>query len=390
MIPDPKYSLSKALMPDGVTERFVIVGDDDRVHISSSWLLFMADTGRSPNTIRNYGARLAWYLSWTALTTDWRAVTLSHLALWRRAVEISPVRKTNGQSSMRTAKTVGLWMVPLRSFYEWADAEGLLATDVASRMTQMKYFAPGTAAGGEHGRRRRVLTEVLRPAGTSVEAPPEWIDDADARQRLETLTLPTRDRFLIDLMYRTGIRAGEALSLFTADLHFGGGSRALGCRHVDPHFHVRVDNAVENTARAKGQPRLLFVDEDLVEGYIDYLLERGRFLGSNDKSAHVFVNMYSHDESRGRAMTYSGVKKLIARCAKRINFDLTGPHMLRHTLATRLVRGIDCEAQDLDVVQAILGHASIDSTRIYTHDLESAKKAALNSLAVRTVTLAHE
>lgn len=204
------------------------------------------------------------------------------------------------------------------------------------------------------------------------------------------MTLPARDRFLIDLMYRTGIRAGEALSLFTADLHFGGGSRALDCKHVDRHFHVRVDNAVENKARAKGRARLLFVDEDLVEGYIDYLLERGRILGNNDSSAHVFVNIYSHDESRGRAMTYSGVKKLIARCAKRIDFDLTGPHMLRHTLATRLVRGIDCEAQDLDVVQAVLGHANIDSTRIYTHDLETAKKTALGSLAVRTVTLARE
>lgn len=123
MIADPKYSLSKALMPDGVTEQFVIA-DDDRVHISLSWLLTMAHTGRSPNTIRNYGARLAWCLSWTALTADWRAVTLSHLALWRRAVESCPVRKTNGLSSMRTAKTVGLWMTPLRSFYEWADAEG--------------------------------------------------------------------------------------------------------------------------------------------------------------------------------------------------------------------------------------------------------------------------
>ena len=104
--------------------------------------------------------------------------------------------------------------------------------------------------------------------------PPRWIADDAARARLAALALPLRDRFLVDLLCTTGIRVGEALSLFIADLHFGGGSRQLGCGLRDPHFHVRVDNPVENQARAKGGPRTLFVHRDLVESYVDYALER--------------------------------------------------------------------------------------------------------------------
>jgi integrase/recombinase XerD len=76
---------------------------------------------------------------------DWRKATLSHLALWRRTVAASPVSKTNGLSGFRSESTMGLWMVVVRSFYEWADAHSLLVTDVVSRMTDLKYFAPGTA-----------------------------------------------------------------------------------------------------------------------------------------------------------------------------------------------------------------------------------------------------
>ena len=51
---------------------------------ATAWLQFLTDVGRSPNTVRDYGRRVAWYLSWCALTMDWRKATLSHLALWRR------------------------------------------------------------------------------------------------------------------------------------------------------------------------------------------------------------------------------------------------------------------------------------------------------------------
>jgi hypothetical protein len=63
------------------------------------------------------------------------------------------------------------------SLYEWAEAHSLLATDVVSRMTELKYFAPGTAGRGDHGAMRRVLVDELRSKHVVAPAP-RWISDA--------------------------------------------------------------------------------------------------------------------------------------------------------------------------------------------------------------------
>jgi site-specific recombinase XerD len=375
-------------MPDG-KRVYVIVDENDTLHVASRWLKTLHDVGRSTNTLRSYAIKVAYYLSWIVQTDDWRNVSVSHLAMWRNVVASTPVAKTNGETALRQPGTVDLWLIALRSFYEWADAHGLLVSDIASRMTELKYYAPGTPGGGENGAYKRVLVPELRSgAGDARDGlEPEWISDASARASLEALSLNARDRFLIDLLYLTGIRAGEALSLFVRDMHFGGGSYKLGCATVEPHFHIRRANPVENDARVKSKGRLLYVNERLVDGYIDYLIEREAILGSDDACPHTLVNLYTTGAHQGAAMTYSGLRDVVLRCGERIGYPLTGPHMLRHTFATRLVRGIDCEPQPIDVVQDLLGHESLSSTRIYTHDREAAKKAALASLHARSVSL---
>jgi len=241
----------------------VVVGSYEVLHHEASqWLDFLTAVGRSPNTVRESGRRVAWFLTWCSGVVDWRSITLSHLVMWRRTLTADP-------EGSRGAGSVGICMVAVRSFYEWCDGHGLLGTEVVSKMTHVKYFAPGPRGGGEHGAHRRVLVDALR-AGRTGLSPPRWIADDAARARLAALKLPLRDRFMVDLLSTTGIRVGEALSLFTADLHFGGGDRQLGCALRDPHFHVRTDNPVEKNARAKGGPRTLFVHRHLVESYVDY------------------------------------------------------------------------------------------------------------------------
>jgi integrase/recombinase XerD len=379
------YQLESALVAGEQRPRSVIVGPDGTLHrTATAWLYFLQDT-RSPNTVQSYGRKVAWYLSWTAQTADWRSVGVSHLAMWRHTVEHTPVLLPAGKTATRKAKTVRLWMTAVRSFYEYAEAHGALLSDVATRMTEVKYFSPGSPGGGEYGATRRVLISELKPS-TDGETDIEWIDDPDARAALECLELNARDRFIVDLLYGTGVRAGEALSLFRADMHLGGG-KGLGCHMLDPHFHVRTDNPVENGERAKGTERTLPAMPQLIESYTDYLLARQKHLGDNDRSPHLLINLWTPGPRRGEAMTYKGMLKMIKRCGDRIGFPLSGPHLLRHTLATRLVRGIDCEPQPLDVVQSLLGHRSITSTRAYTHDLEAAKKTALSSLRPRALEL---
>lgn len=180
-------------------------------------------------------------------------------------------------------------MGAVRSFYRWADASGVVDTGLAGKMTELKYFAPGTPAGGESGRYREVLIQELRPRGPGTDESFEWIEDAAARQRLVDLDLNSRDRFLIDLFYYLGVRSGEALSLFKEDPHFGGGGPDLNCKVLHSHLHIRMDNPTENGARSKGAERTLFVHADLTDRYVDYVIEKDAVLGERDESRHVFV-----------------------------------------------------------------------------------------------------
>lgn len=86
-------------------------------------------------------------------------------------------------------------------------------------------------------------------------------------------------------------------------------------------------------------------------------------------------------------MKDSRVREIVRRCGRAIDFPLNGAHMLRHTFATRLARGLDGEPQPIHVIQALLGHRSMNSTQVYTHNMEAAKMHALMALESRRLDL---
>lgn len=231
-----------------------------------------------------------------------------------------------------------------------------------------------------------MLARELRSARPRRDGQLRWVSDATARQRILDEHLRPRDRFLVDLLYLTGIRIGEALTLRTADLHFGGAPESSDCPRMDPHFHVGENNSDDDGPSAKGR-RVLPASERLIDSYVDYVLERFRILGDEDPAKEVFVGLYATATPKGAPLGYGGARNVVVQLGREIGFAINGPHMLRHTLATRLIRGHESEKVADDVVQAILGHASIASTRVYTHDVESLMHAALADSPARSLTL---
>jgi integrase/recombinase XerD len=145
-----------------------------------------------------------------------------------------------------------------------------------------------------------------------------------------------RDLALIDLLFATGIRVGEASALDVRD------------------FFVR--EAAFRVQGKGGRDRLAFiVDEETVRVQRAHLEARESI--KTDSSA-LFIN------ASGRRLSTQGITNVIARLRKsaRIKRHVT-PHMLRHTVATLLLRN----GLDIRVVQEFLGHASIATTQRYTH-----------------------
>jgi integrase/recombinase XerD len=145
-----------------------------------------------------------------------------------------------------------------------------------------------------------------------------------------------RDLALIDLLFATGMRVGEVSSLDVRD------------------YSAR--EAVFRVQGKGGRERLAcVVDEQTVRIQRAHLEARSR-LGTNSQA--LFLNIAGARLST-QGMTY--VVKRLCREA-RIRRHVT-PHMLRHTVATLLLRN----GADIRVVQEFLGHASIATTQRYTH-----------------------
>ncbi len=98
-----------------------------------------------------------------------------------------------------------------------------------------------------------------------------------------------------------------------------------------------------------------------------------QILGDDD-SDMVFVNLYH--EPLGAPMTYRAAKGFFERLATECGFAVR-PHMFRHTAATNWVRA----GVDLDVVQRLLGHASLSSTAVYLHARDEDKRRAVEAVA---------
>jgi integrase/recombinase XerD len=168
-----------------------------------------------------------------------------------------------------------------------------------------------------------------------------------------------RNLALVDLLFATGMRVGEVSSLNLMDF--------------------AVAESVFKVSGKGGRDRLAFVvDEQTVRIQRDHIGARSR-LGSDCQA--LFLN------SSGERLSTQGIANIIAQFRKDAGIERhVTPHMLRHTVATLLLRN----GVDIRVVQEFLGHASIATTQRYTHVTKDHLVRVLRerhpSLALRTAS----
>ena len=153
-------------------------------------------------------------------------------------------------------------------------------------------------------------------------------------------SLGLRDRTMLELMYASGLRVSEIVSLKTVALGLNEGV-------------VRIVNG------KGGKERLVPFGGEAGEWLRRYLAEGRTPLLEGKTSDAVFIGRHT-----GKALTRQAFWALIKRYATIANIPVTlSPHTLRHAFATHLLN----HGADLRVVQLLLGHADISTTQIYTH-----------------------
>ncbi|MBS7221364.1 MAG: site-specific tyrosine recombinase XerD [Clostridiales bacterium] len=144
-----------------------------------------------------------------------------------------------------------------------------------------------------------------------------------------------RDKAMLEVMYATGIRVSELISLKVADVNLN--MEYLNCK-------------------SSGKTRIIPLGSKAIEAVSQYL-SRARFsLVKDEKEDTLFVNCF------GSPMTRQGFWKIIKIYASNagIKTDIT-PHMLRHSFAVHLIEN----GADIQSVQEMMGHSDIATTQMY-------------------------
>lgn len=213
-----------------------------------------------------------------------------------------------------TYATVARSLSSIKSFYKFMVMENYLTINPTTDLETPKI--------------KRKLPQVL-----SIEEVDKLLEQCNVM-----LPLGLRDRAMLELMYGTGLRVSELLSLQIDDINFTAGFlRCLGKGRKERIIPVNNSS-------------ILWVERYL--GHARNTLLKGR------QERSMFLNAH------GRPLTRQGFFKLLSQYAEKsgIQKEIT-PHTLRHSFATHLLEN----GADLRAVQEMLGHADISTTQIYTH-----------------------
>jgi integrase/recombinase XerD len=368
-------------LPDGRAYWSVVDGEYARVEVADGFLFDLRfGRDRAESTTRVYAGELARFLTWCTASgrnLEQGAHELSRFVLVLRTGTTE--RPGAGQGRPPGPARVNHNLAVVRELYKYAVGAGVLDASVLAGLYEV----------GDD----RFLPAELRPEGSGLRyrarprhrlrAPRPTTPDAATQQEWEALLEAAsswRDRFLLVLLWFEGLRIGEALGLRRQDLHFVTDARSLGCSLPGPHLHVvrREDNS--NRASAKSRANRCVPVGAIVLAYCDRYLEERIACQAADGCDFVFVNLFH--APLGQPMTASAVRQWLRALSRRAGLSrAVHPHMLRHSMGSELAEA----GVAIDVVQALLGHASITSTQVYLHPSRARMRQAVEAVEARSV-----
>ena len=352
--------VQRVAMPASRTGSWTVLGHGDvPVEPVERFLAYLSDIERSPNTVKAYAHDLKDY--WVFLAhrgLDWREVRLEDIGEFVAWLRLPPAARDGAVAVLPSAgshvgaATINRKLAALAAFYQHQVRHGV---DVGELL--ITWQGPGRRGGWKPFLHHVTRGRPQPRRAVALKAPaklPRVLAVGEVQAILGACD-HLRDRFLLALMWDSGVRIGEALGLRHEDI-------AAAEREI-----TVVPRVNDNGARSKSrQQRTIPVSAGLIRLYGDYLhLEYGDL-----DSDYVFVNLFAG--RRGQALSYPAVYDLVLRLRRRtgIDFDV---HWFRHSMATRMLRdGVPAE-----VVSKLLGHGSVTTTlSVYGHlTAEDARRA---------------
>ena len=277
---------------------------------STNWFQKFTDYLRSEchladNTVQAYGRDLRRLLGWLG------EKPVSRLKL----VDLSEFINTLHTEKLAPS-SISRMIVSTRMFFKYLQLEGVILDNPSELLATQKMW--------------QRIPQVLTPAAVDrFLAAPQACD-----------LLGIRDRAILELLYATGCRVSEVSDLLLANVH------------LDEAFCL---------VQGKGsKQRMVPLGRRAIEAIISYIKQqRMRLAGSLEPVDLPWLLL----SKSGKRLRREAIWELVKRYALRADIDPNiSPHTLRHSFATHMLAG----GADLRQIQEMLGHASIQTTQIYT------------------------
>lgn len=270
--------------------------------IDALWL----EAGLAPLTLAAYRRDLTLFAIWLAAQAPPRALD--------EATEADLLQRMAERHAATRATTANRRLTVFKRYFRWALRERRVAADPTLRLQSARTPL-------------RVPKSLSEAQVEALLAAP----DADT-------PLGLRDRCMLELMYASGLRVSELVTLKTV--------------------HLGLDEGVLRVLGKGSKERLVPFGAE-AHAWLRRWLAGGRAtLLAGRRSDALFVTV------RGQGMTRQMFWKLVKQHARRAGITAPlSPHTLRHAFATHLLN----HGADLRAVQLLLGHADIGTTTIYTH-----------------------
>jgi len=300
--------------PGGATPRGWDLPEVPLAHALRDFLAWSEASGVSPFTVRQRSRAVRRFILWALERSLARPQDITLPILDRYQRHLYHYRKTDGTPLSFASQHTEL--VPLKAYFKWLARERRILTNPASELAMPK--AP-----------RRIPRTVLTVA--EVE---RIIGEPD------TATLPgLRDRAVLEVLYSSGVRRTELVRLAVSDVDTRRGS-----------LLVREGKGRRDRLVPLGMRACRWVEKYLAD-------VRPELLAATDDGS-LFLTDYG--EAFGADWLGEHVKGII----RRAGLIVPGAcHLFRHACATHMLEN----GADIRYIQALLGHASLTSTQLYTH-----------------------
>lgn len=284
------------------------------------------ERGRSANTLRAYDVdlrNLGQFLQHQSQDPSLKQITVEMLRDWLAQLHEAQVSRT----------TLARRISAVKNFFAWALKHQLIDTDPALRLAAPKKERrlPHVLQPSQIDRLLSEKTEVTAGAGDSESA-------AESGPDARSQAVAARDKVIAELLYASGLRISELVALDVDDIDF--------------------ERRTLKVLGKGNKERVVPFGKPAERVIIAWIRSHRKVLARQEAKGALLVG------ARGARLNVRQAREVISKALESLgDTAASGPHALRHTVATHLLDG----GADLRAVQEFLGHASLATTQLYTH-----------------------